>query len=190
MNVLLRVLRCMSKSFCLVLAACGGGNDGGDAGGAAPGAGTVVGAAGGTVSGPNGASVLVLPFDNPKQEPRLTWMREGAAVLLTDLLAVSGERVIDREERLRAFDRLQLPVTAGLSRASSIKVGQAVAAGVVVIGALELSGDQLTARGRVVRLDTGRLLPELQASGPLSDLFGIFSRFMHLVRGTAALPAT
>jgi tetratricopeptide (TPR) repeat protein/TolB-like protein len=146
--------------------------------------------AAGVAQVPVGASVLVLPFDNPKQEPRLTWMREGAAVLLTDLLAVSGERVIDREERLRAFDRLQLPVTAGLSRASSIKVGQAVAAGVVVIGALELSGDQLTARGRVVRLDTGRLLPELQASGPLSDLFGIFSRFAHLVRGTGALPAT
>lgn len=139
---------------------------------------------------PSGASVVVLPFDNAKQEPRLTWMREGAAVLLTDLLAASGERVIDREERLRAFERLQLPVTAGLSRASSIKVGQAVAAGVVVIGALELSGDQLTARGRVVRLDTGRLLPELRASGPLSDLFGIFSRFVHLVRGTGALPAT
>ena len=75
---------------------------------------------------PTGASVLVLPFDNPRQEPRLAWMREGAAVLLTDLLAASGERVIDREERLRAFDRLQLPATAGLSRASSIKVGQAV----------------------------------------------------------------
>jgi len=139
---------------------------------------------------PTGASVLVLPFDNPKQEPRLAWMREGAAVVLTDLLAASGERVIDREERLRAFDRLQLPATAGLSRASSIRVGQAVAAGVVVIGAIELSGDQLVARGRVVRLDTGRLLPELQASGAVSDLFGIFSRLAHLVRGVGVSPPT
>lgn len=133
---------------------------------------------------PAGAPVLVLPFDNPKQDPRLAWLREGAAVLLTDLLAAGGERVIDREERLRAFDRLELPATAGLSRASSIKVGQAVAAGVVVIGALELSGDQLVARSRVVRLDTGRLLPDIQASGPVSDLFGVFSRLAHLVRGT------
>lgn len=134
---------------------------------------------------PAGAPVLVLPFDNPKQDPRLAWLREGAAVLLTDLLAAGGERVIDREERLRAFDRLELPATAGLSRASSIKVGQAVAAGVVVIGALELSGDQLVARSRVVRLDTGRLLPDIQASGPVSDLFGVFSRLAHLVRGTS-----
>lgn len=137
---------------------------------------------------PAGTPVVVLPFDNPAQEPRLTWMREGAAVLLTDLLAASGERIIDREERLRAFDRLQLPAGAGLSRASSIKVGQVVAAGVVVIGALELSGDQLVARGRVVRLDTGRLLPEVQASGALADVFGIFGRLAHLIRGVTGEP--
>jgi tetratricopeptide (TPR) repeat protein/TolB-like protein len=137
---------------------------------------------------PPGAAVLVLPFDNPKQEPRLAWMREGAAVLLTDLLAASGERVINREERLRAFDRLELPAGAGLSRASSIKVGQVVAAGVVVIGALELSGDQLVARARLVRLDTGRLLPEVQASGALVDVFGIFGRLAHLIRGVSGAP--
>lgn len=144
--------------------------------------------AAGAAQVPGGAAVLVLPFDNPRQEPRLAWMREGAAVLLTDLLAASGERVINREERLRAFDRLQLPAGAGLSRASSIKVGQVVAAGVVVIGTLELTGDQLLARGRVVRLDTGRLLPEVQATGALADLFGIFSRLAHEVRGVSAAP--
>lgn len=144
--------------------------------------------AAGAAQVPGGAAVLVLPFDNPRQEPRLAWMREGAAVLLTDLLAASGERVINREERLRAFDRLQLPAGAGLSRASSIKVGQVVAAGVVVIGTLELTGDQLLARGRVVRLDTGRLLPEVQAAGALADLFGIFSRLAHEVRGVSAAP--
>lgn len=146
--------------------------------------------ASGAAQVPAGAPVLVLPFENPQQEPRLAWLREGAAVLLTDLLAAGGERVIDREERLRAFDRLELPATAGLSRASSIKVGQAVAAGVVVIGALELSGDQLVARGRVVRLDTGRLLPDVQASGPVTDLFGVFSRLAHLVRGINTEPPT
>jgi tetratricopeptide (TPR) repeat protein/TolB-like protein len=137
---------------------------------------------------PPGAAVLVLPFDNPKQDPRLAWMREGAAVLLTDLLEASGERVIAREERLRAFDRLELPAGAGLSRASSIKVGQVVAAGAVVIGTLELSGDQLSVRGRLVRLDTGRLLPEVQASGTLGDVFGVFGRLAHLVRGVSGAP--
>lgn len=137
---------------------------------------------------PAGAAVIVLPFENPKQESRLAWMREGAAVLLTDLLAASGEKVIDREERLRAFDRLQLPVSAGLSRASSIKVGQAVAASIVVIGSLEITGDQLRARARLVRLDTGRLLPDVQASGAVTDLFTVFGQLALLVRGASATP--
>lgn len=137
---------------------------------------------------PPGAAVLVLPFENPGQEPRLAWLREGAAVLMTDLLAASGERVIGREERRRAFDRLQWPASAALSRASSIRVGHAVGASVIVIGTLEVNGGQLVARGRVVRLDAGRWLPEVQASGVLGDTFGIFSRLAHLVRGIGAAP--
>lgn len=153
-------------------------------------AGALVRPSAGAAQVPPGAPVLVVPFDNPKQEPRLAWMREGAAVLLTDLLEASGERVIDRAERLRAFDRLQLPAAADLSRASSVKVGQAVAASVLVIGALELTGDRLVARGRVVRLDTGRLLPEVRASGPVTDVFGVFGRLALLVRGSSAAPAS
>ncbi len=137
---------------------------------------------------PPGAAVLVLPFENPGQEPRLAWLREGAAVLMTDLLAASGERVIGREERRRAFARLQWPASAALSRASSIRVGHAVGASVIVIGTLEVNGGQLVARGRVVRLDAGRWLPEVQASGVLGDTFGIFSRLAHLVRGIGAAP--
>ncbi len=137
---------------------------------------------------PPGAAVLVLPFENPGQEPRLAWLREGAAVLMTDLLAASGERVIGREERRRAFARLQWTASAALSRASSIRVGHAVGASVIVIGTLEVNGGQLVARGRVVRLDAGRWLPEVQASGALGDAFGIFSRLAHLVRGIGAAP--
>ncbi len=108
-----------------------------------------------------------MPFENTRQDPRLTWMREGAAVLVTELLTAAGESVIDREERLRAFERLQLPASAILSRASSIKVGTALGATTVVIGSVELAGDQLTARARMIRLDTGRLMPEVQAQGPV-----------------------
>ena len=72
------------------------------------------------------APVIVIPFDNPTQAARLAWMREGAAILLTDVLAAAGAPVIEREERLQAFDRLQLPTYATLSRASTIRVGEAL----------------------------------------------------------------
>jgi len=139
---------------------------------------------------PAGAPIVVTPFDNPTQEPRLTWMREGAAILLGDLLAGAGETVVDREERLQAFDRLQLPAGAVLSRASTIRVGQAVSATLVVSGTVAMEGDQLTARARAIRLDTGRLVPEVLASGPLTGVFEVFARLAGQIRGApSASPA-
>ena len=137
---------------------------------------------------PQLAPIVVLPFDNPTQDPRLAWMREGAAILLSEMLMSSGETVVDREERLQAFDRLQLPAAAALSRASSIKVGQAVTAAAVVSGTVAIEGDQLITRARVIRIDTGRLLPEVEARGPVTDLFGIFARLAPQVRGSNVAP--
>lgn len=134
------------------------------------------------------AQTLVVPFDNPAHEARLTWMREGAAILMSELLAAAGEIVIDREERLQAFDRLQLPAGATLSRASTIRVGNAVAASVVVSGSVSTQGDQLTARARAVRLDSGRLMPEVTATGPITDLFGVFGRIAQQLRNSTQAP--
>ena len=136
-----------------------------------------------------GAPIVVVPFDNPTQDPRLGWLREGAAILLSEMLVSSGEVVTDREERLQAFDRLQLPANAVLSRASIIKVGQVVTASMVVGGTIAMQGDQLIARARGVRIDTGRLLPEVEASGAVSDLYGIFGRLAQQVRGSSGAPA-
>jgi tetratricopeptide (TPR) repeat protein len=147
-------------------------------------AGVAMAAAAASAQIPPNALIIVLPFDNLKQEPRLAWMREGAAILLTDLLSASGEATVDREDRLQAFDRLQLPAPASLSRASSIKVGHAVGASVVVLGGVELSGDQLVARARLIRLDTGRMLPDVEAKGSLVDVFGVFGRLAQQLRGT------
>ena len=126
---------------------------------------------------------VVIPFDNPAQDSRLAWLREGAAILLTDALAAIGVAVVEREERLQAFDRLQLPANAALSRASTIRVGHALSAASVITGTVQLQGDQLIIRTRPVRLDTGRLLPEVEASGALPDMFGVFATLAQRIRG-------
>jgi tetratricopeptide (TPR) repeat protein/TolB-like protein len=131
------------------------------------------------------APIVVLPFDNPAHEPRLTWMREGAAILLTDALHALGTPIVEREERLQALDRLQLPDHATLSRASTIRVGHALSASSVVSGTLQVQGDHLVVRARVVRIDTGRLLPEVEASGPLAEMFTVFAALAQKIRGTS-----
>src|SRR5687767_4645248 len=70
-----------------------------------------------------GARQLVIPFENATREPRLYWLSEGAAVLLTDDLAALGAQMISRDDRLLAFERLRVPPVAALSHATVIRIG-------------------------------------------------------------------
>ncbi len=122
---------------------------------------------------PSDAVVVVLPLENPSGSSRLHWLREGMAALIGDVLESSGVNVVSREERLLAYERLQFPPLASLSRASTIKAGLAVGATMVVAGRLELEGDTLVTTVRAVRLDDGRLLPEVTDRRPIGDLFAV-----------------
>jgi tetratricopeptide (TPR) repeat protein len=137
-------------------------------------------------------AIVVLPFENTAQDARLAWLREGAAILLTDLLAASGDAVVDRDERLQAMDRLQLPAQATLSRASTIRVGHAVGATVVMTGSLIMQGDQLVVRARRIDLGQGRMLPDVEVSGALGRLFEVFGAVTVRLRGgpEGPVPAT
>jgi len=133
--------------------------------------------------------VLVMPFDAGR-EARAWWLGEGTSVLLAEDLQALGVDVINRDERLRAFARLQVPAAASLSHGTVIRAGQLVGAAAVVIGSLEVHGDTLTLRARNLRLDTGRLQPEIVERGPLTDLFAIHDRVARRLApaGTPKLP--
>jgi len=125
---------------------------------------------------PVGARQLVIPFENASHEPRLYWLAEASAVVLTDDLVALGAQALSRDDRLRAFEQLRVPSVATLSDATIIRVGQVVGARQVVVGAFDLKDDTLTVRARAIRLDTGRMFPEIAESGPLNDLFGVYAR--------------
>ena len=133
---------------------------------------------------------LVMPFENPHNDPKVQWLGEGSSVLLSDYLERYGAATVPRDERLSAFERLQLPPAASLSHATVIKVGQFVGASDVVVGSYELAGDHVSVRARVIRFDAGRLTPEVVERGPLNDLFAIFDRTARRLRGSpSAAPA-
>ena len=133
---------------------------------------------------PRGAVIVVLPFENPQAIPRLLWLREGVATLLSDAIDAAGFETVGRDERVAAFERLQLPVAATLSRASTVKVGQAVGATGVVVGRIELEANQLVVTARMVRLDSGRLMSDVTERAPLPDLFGLVARVAGELVGT------
>ena len=117
-----------------------------------------------------------MPFDNVSRDARLAWLGEASSILLTDSLQAAGIDAMTRDERLRAFERLQVPPLATLSRASVIRIGDLVGAADVVIGAISLDNETLVVRARRVRLGAGRLDGEVVARGALADLFVIYSR--------------
>jgi tetratricopeptide (TPR) repeat protein len=119
---------------------------------------------------------LVIPFENTTREARLYWLSEGAAVLLTDDLLALGASAITRDDRLRAFESLNVPPIASLSHATVIRLGQLVGATHVVAGGFELERGTLTVRARAIRLDTGRMLPEIVERGPLQQMFEIYAK--------------
>jgi len=125
---------------------------------------------------PVGAGQLVIPFENAAHEPRLYWLAEASAVVLTDDLVALGALALSRDDRLHAFEQLRVPPVATLSDATIIRVGQVVGVSQVIIGAYDVKGDTLTVRARAIRLDTGRMTPEIVESGPLNDLFAIYAR--------------
>ena len=136
------------------------------------------------------AETLVMPFDNAGSDVKVSWLTEGSAMLLAEYLVRYGGMAVTREERMTAFERLQLPPAAALSHATVIKVGLFVGAADVVVGSYEVGGEQLTVRARSLRLDAGRLTPEIVERGPLTDLLGVYDRTARALRGaTAPAPA-
>jgi tetratricopeptide (TPR) repeat protein len=134
---------------------------------------------------------LVVPFENAQDAPQFGWLREAAAVLLTDGLRSSSPGAISRSERVHAFEQLYLPIAGTLSRATIIKVGQLVGASEVIVGSFRVDGTTLAVTARSIRLDAGRLQPEVSERGELTDLFGIFDRLSARLRGDSrAQPAT
>ena len=123
-----------------------------------------------------GARQLVIPFENATHDVRYYWLGEGSAVVLTDDLIALGAQALPRDERIQAFEQLRVPAVATLSDATIIRIGQVVGAAQVILGSFEVKGDRLSVRARAIRLDTGRMFPEISESGALNDFFAIYAR--------------
>jgi len=118
--------------------------------------------------------VLVMPFENASKQARLGWMGEGASILLAAQIEALGVSALSRDERLRAFDRVQVPPRASLSRATVIRIGEAVGASDVVIGSFTLEAELLVLRARRITLGPGRLAPEAEVRGALGSTAQLF----------------
>jgi tetratricopeptide (TPR) repeat protein len=97
-------------------------------------------------------------------------------VLLADDLNALGSPAVTRDERVQAFERLQVPRAAALTDATVIRIGQLIGAAQVVVGSLQLDGETLIVHARSIGLDNGRVDTDVTDRGPMPELFAIYER--------------
>jgi Flp pilus assembly protein TadD len=139
--------------------------------------------------------VLVMPFAAgvdpaaPAGTGAALWLGEAAAIVLGESLTALGVDALTRDERVAAFDRLQLPMSSSLTRAMMIRVAELIGATDVVFGDVKL-GQTLQVRARLINLESGRELPGVDDAGALTDLFGLFGRVAGRLGGSLGRAAT
>jgi tetratricopeptide (TPR) repeat protein len=125
----------------------------------------------------NAETILVLPFANHSNSPNLDWIGESIAETVSDSLASEGLLVLDRSDRLEAYRRLSLRPGAELTRASTIKMGEALDASSIIYGSYEVlpagkeqSKGSLRISARIISLKRSAQSPEFGQVGAIEDL--------------------
>ncbi len=136
---------------------------------------------------PTPPRILVMPFENVTRDSRIFWLAEASAVLVADDLNALGANAITREERRRAFERLQVPPAAALTDATVIRIGQLVGASQIVVGSLELSDETLVVHARDIALEAGRVQTDAVERGKVPELFAIFERVARRIAPPSAV---
>jgi tetratricopeptide (TPR) repeat protein len=103
-------------------------------------------------------TILALPFFNHSASANLEWIGESIAETVHDTLASQGLLALDREDRLEAYRRLSLRPGAELTRASIIKIGEALDATRVVYGYYEMLPAQSGSQSKGSLRITARIL--------------------------------
>jgi tetratricopeptide (TPR) repeat protein len=126
----------------------------------------------------NAETVLVLPFFNHSQAANLDWIGESIAESLQDSLFSGGLLVLDRTDRLEGYRRLAVRPGAELTRASIIKIAQALDASRVIFGDYKVtpgeagsaSKGSIAMNARMIDLKRTRQSAPFSESGALEDL--------------------
>src|SRR5690242_6662722 len=81
-----------------------------------------------------GDTYLVLPFFNGSRTPNIDWIGESVSETIGEALASGGMMTLQREDRQEAYKRLGLRTDANLTRATVLKIAQALDADQVIYG--------------------------------------------------------
>jgi Flp pilus assembly protein TadD/TolB-like protein len=120
-----------------------------------------------------GQTLLVVPFENQSKAPGLEWIGDSFPELLQQRLDSPTLYVLPREDRIRAYDRLGIPVELRPSRPTLYRIAEQLDVDYVVLGEYNFDGRTFTTTAQLLDMRRQRLLPEMTESGPLLELISV-----------------
>ena len=118
-----------------------------------------------------GKTLLVLPFQNNSTVSGLDWIGESFPEVLGPRF--NGFFVIDRQQRLNAFEHLGLPANLRPSRATVYELARAMEVDYVIVGSYVYDGQSFSARAQVLDMQGLHLSAPVTASGSLQGLIQV-----------------
>src|SRR2546425_4938715 len=116
------------------------------------------------------STVLVFPFENASNDRTLDWIGEGISELIIERLQPEPDvYAFSREERLGAFEKLGIPETTMVSRATGLKLGWDMGADHVVTGRFTGTPEKFQIIARLVDMETGGA-EQVAAEGKREDV--------------------
>ena len=118
-------------------------------------------------------TVVMLPFENLSRAPGLDWIGEAFTEVLPQRLASGDLLVVDREQRMYAYERLGIPAAVKPSRATVYRMAEDMDVDQVVLGSFNFDGRTFTATAQLLDVNSLRLSPPVSESGPLLQLIEV-----------------
>lgn len=124
--------------------------------------------------------VSVMYFDNDSKDPELEFMRKGLTdLLITDLVAYEGVRVVERTRLEDVMKELNFQQTKYVDKATAAKLGKVLNSTYLIYGSLILTGTRLTIAARLVQSGTGEVLLTVKEQDERDKIFDIEQRLVN-----------
>jgi len=116
------------------------------------------------------STILAFPFENGTNDRSLDWIGEGISELIIERLQPEpGVFIFAREERVAAFEKLAIPETTAVSRATALKLGWDMGADHLVTGRFAGTAQHFQIIARIIDLEAGAA-SEVAVEGRLEDV--------------------
>ncbi|HMK22256.1 MAG TPA: tetratricopeptide repeat protein [Terriglobales bacterium] len=119
------------------------------------------------------ATLIVMPFENASGAPGLQWVSEAFPEILGQRLSGPTIFTLTRDDRLRAYERAEIPAEVLPTRATIYRLVEQMDVDYVVLGRYAFDGRVLTASAQLLDVQHRKLFPECQDSGPLPELIRV-----------------